>query len=172
MPLPFGWPANVRVVPTSARESCELALARAEGPGARSTMIAVTTRRARIEAEHSDKRRRHNAMVSPLDGVSIVWKDVFDVAGTVTTCGSASLIGQSPAAVDSALVRRAHNHGLVTVGKTNLSEFAFSGLGINQHFGTPVNPLESLRLQRLPRVVAEPRQCRTDRTHSGPHSHA
>ena len=146
MPLTFDWPANVRVVPTSARESCELALARAEGPGARSTMIAVTTRRARIEAEHSDERRRHNAMVSPLDGVSIVWKDVFDVAGTVTTCGSASLIGQPPAAVDSALVRRAHNHGLVTVGKTNLSEFAFSGLGINQHFGTPVNPLDPARI--------------------------
>jgi aspartyl-tRNA(Asn)/glutamyl-tRNA(Gln) amidotransferase subunit A len=72
--------------------------------------------------------------------VPITWKDVFDVEGTITTAGSAMRSTEPPATADSALVRRAHALGLVTVGKTNLSEFAFSGLGINQHFGTPANP--------------------------------
>jgi aspartyl-tRNA(Asn)/glutamyl-tRNA(Gln) amidotransferase subunit A len=133
-------------MPSSARELCEQAVARAEEPAARSTMITVTANRARREAQRSDERRRSNALRSPLDGVPVVWKDVFDIAGTVTTCGSASRVGRPPAAVDSALVRRTRDLGLVTVGKTNLSEFAFSGLGINQHFGTPANPLDPARI--------------------------
>ena len=130
----------------SARDLCEQALARTQVPAARSTMITVTAQRARREADRSDERRRTGALRSPLDGVPIVWKDVFDVAGTVTTCGSSSLSDRPPATADSALVGRAHDLGLVTVGKTNLSEFAFSGLGINQHFGTPVNPLDPGRV--------------------------
>jgi aspartyl-tRNA(Asn)/glutamyl-tRNA(Gln) amidotransferase subunit A len=129
-----------------ARERCEQALARAEAPAAQSTMITITARRARDEADRSDERRRNGAQRSQLDGVPIVWKDLFDVAGTVTTCGSASLARQPPAGADSTLVRRAHDLGLVTIGKTNLSEFAFSGLGINQHFGTPINPLDGARV--------------------------
>jgi aspartyl-tRNA(Asn)/glutamyl-tRNA(Gln) amidotransferase subunit A len=129
-----------------ARELCEQALARTQASAARSTMIAVTAQRARREADRSDQRRRTGALRSPLDGVPIVWKDVFDVADTVTTCGSSSMSSDPPAAADGALVRRAHDLGLVTVGKTNLSEFAFSGLGINQHFGTPVNPLDPGRV--------------------------
>ena len=111
----------------SARDLCEQALARTQVPVARSTMITVTAQRARRGADRSDERRRTGALRSPLDGVPIVWKDVFDVAGTVTTCGSSSLNDRPPAAADSALVRRADDLGLVTVGKTNLSEFAFSG---------------------------------------------
>jgi aspartyl-tRNA(Asn)/glutamyl-tRNA(Gln) amidotransferase subunit A len=130
----------------SARDLCEQALARTQVPVARSTMITVTAQRARRGADRSDERRRTGALRSPLDGVPIVWKDVFDVAGTVTTCGSSSLNDRPPAAADSALVRRADDLGLVTVGKTNLSEFAFSGLGINRHFGTPVNPLDPRRV--------------------------
>jgi aspartyl-tRNA(Asn)/glutamyl-tRNA(Gln) amidotransferase subunit A len=136
----------VRGMPTSARERCEHALARAEEPAAQSTMITITADRARREADYSDERRRRRTLRSQLDGVPIVWKDLFDIAGTVTTCGSESLRSRSPARVDSALVRRAHDLGMVTIGKTNLSEFAFSGLGINQHFGTPVNPLDPARV--------------------------
>jgi aspartyl-tRNA(Asn)/glutamyl-tRNA(Gln) amidotransferase subunit A len=105
-------------------------------------MITVTDDRARREADRSDGRRRDDAMLGPLDGVPVVWKDLFDVAGTVTTCGSAPLADGPPARADSALVRRCASLGMVTVGKTNLSEFAFSGLGINRHFGTPVNPVD------------------------------
>jgi aspartyl-tRNA(Asn)/glutamyl-tRNA(Gln) amidotransferase subunit A len=121
-------------------EQCERALLRTRDPQAASAIITLTAERARREAEASDRRRRTGAARSDLDGVPITWKDVFDVAGTVTTAGSASLSAHPRATRDSRLVRRAAELGLVTVGKTNLSEFAFSGLGINQSFGTPANP--------------------------------
>ncbi|MDF2829625.1 MAG: hypothetical protein K0R01_2908, partial [Mycobacterium sp.] len=127
----------------AAREACERALARTADAAARSTMITVTDERARREADRSDRRRRDDALLGPLDGVPVVWKDLFDVAGTVTTCGSASLADDPPARADGALVRRCASLGMVTVGKTNLSEFAFSGLGINRRFGTPVNPVDA-----------------------------
>jgi aspartyl-tRNA(Asn)/glutamyl-tRNA(Gln) amidotransferase subunit A len=126
----------------AARQACEHALARATGAEARSTMITVTDERARRDADRSDHRRRDGALLGPLDGVPVVWKDLFDVAGTVTTCGSALLADDPPAISDSALVRRCASLGMVTVGKSNLSEFAFSGLGINRRFGTPVNPVD------------------------------
>ncbi|MGH3643348.1 MAG: amidase family protein [Mycobacterium sp.] len=130
----------------SARELCERSLARTNEPESKSAMITVTAVRARREAALSDQRRRSGALLSPLDGAPIVWKDLFDIAGEITTCGSASLCNAPPARIDSTLVRRAQRLGMVTVGKTNLSEFAFSGLGINQCFGTPVNPIDPTRV--------------------------
>jgi aspartyl-tRNA(Asn)/glutamyl-tRNA(Gln) amidotransferase subunit A len=123
-------------------ERCERALARALDPDVRAAMITMTAERARAEAEASDGRRRTGTVRSDLDGMPITWKDVFDVEGTATTAGSAA--ARSDIAVrDSTLVRRAREFGLVTVGKTNLSEFAFSGLGINERFGTPSNPIDA-----------------------------
>lgn len=122
----------------TAAERCERALALSLDPEMRAAMITVTGQRARAEAEASDRRRRTGTPRSDLDGVPITWKDVFDVEGTVATAGSAAQSGT--AARDSSLVRRARDLGLVTIGKTNLSELAFSGLGINQRFGTPTNP--------------------------------
>lgn len=133
-------------VEANARDRCEAALCRTEAWAARSTMITVTAARARREADRSDERLRRGVRRSPLEGVPIVWKDLFDVAGTVTTCGSAALIDRPPELRDSTLVRRTHDLGMVTIGKTNLSEFAFSGLGVNQAFGTPVNPLDPARV--------------------------
>lgn len=127
---------------TTATAAVEEAIAAAHQPGSASSMIAVTDERARFQAAASDRRARRGIRRSVLDGVPIVWKDLFDVQGTVTTRGSASHQHDEPAAVDSELVRRAHDSGLVTVGKTNLSEFAFSGLGINTCFGTPANPVD------------------------------
>ncbi|WP_406230747.1 amidase family protein [Nocardia sp. NBC_01009] len=118
------------------------AIDRARQPDSAAVMITVTGERARYQAQASDLRASRGARRSRLDGVPIAWKDVFDVQGTVTTCGSASHLHDEPAVVDSHLVRRVHNSGLVTIGKTNLSEFAFSGLGINLCFGTPANPLD------------------------------
>jgi aspartyl-tRNA(Asn)/glutamyl-tRNA(Gln) amidotransferase subunit A len=128
---------------TTAEESCERALLRALDPQVRSAMITVTADRARAEAAASDRRRRTHTARSDLDGVPITWKDLFDVEGTTTTAGSASRFGDAPAAMDSSMVRRARELGLVTVGKTNMSEFAFSGLGVNERFGTPANPNDS-----------------------------
>ena len=122
----------------TAADRCERALALSLDPEVRAAMITVTAQRARAEAEASDGRRRTGSPRSDLDGMPITWKDVFDIEGTTTTAGSAK--GSGTAARDSGLVRRAGELGLVTVGKTNLSEFAFSGLGINQRFGTPTNP--------------------------------
>jgi aspartyl-tRNA(Asn)/glutamyl-tRNA(Gln) amidotransferase subunit A len=125
--------------PNSAQQTAELALSRACRP----TMMAVTAERARREARASDQRPLR---LSPLDGAPVVWKDLFDIAGVPTTAGSALLAEAPPAARDAALVRRLRDLGMVTIGKTNLSEFAFSGLGINRHFGTPVNPLDPARV--------------------------
>ena len=124
----------------TAGERCERALALSLDPNVRAAMITVTAQRARAEAGASDQRHRTRTARSDLDGVPVTWKDVFDIEGTVTTAGSAARSASPRAPRDSRLVRRAHDLGLVTVGKTNLSEFAFSGLGINRHFGTPANP--------------------------------
>ncbi|MFX0574489.1 amidase family protein [Nocardia nepalensis] len=127
---------------TTSAQLVAAAVERARHPDSAAVMITVTGQRARYQAEACDRRALRGTRRSRLDGVPIVWKDVFDVQGTVTTCGSASHLHDEPAAVDSHLVRRVHDSGLVTIGKTNLSEFAFSGLGINLCFGTPVNPVD------------------------------
>lgn len=125
---------------TSARALCERALTRAVDATAGSVMITTTPARARWEADLSAARRQSGRAASELDGVPITFKDVFAVAGSVTTAGSACRTDGPPAGADSTVVRRAHQLGLVTIGTTNLSEFAFSGLGVNQRFGTPANP--------------------------------
>ncbi|MCX5590170.1 amidase family protein [Alcaligenes endophyticus] len=92
------------------------------------------------QARASQLRWRNNQPLSPLDGIPIAWKDVFDIAGTVTTCGSQSR-SQVPAARKNAeLVERLQNLGMVSLGKTTMSELAYSGLGINAYSGTPHNP--------------------------------
>lgn len=102
--------------------------------------LTVAAERARAEAEASRRRRREGRPLGPLDGVPVAWKDLFDVAGTPTTAGSALFRDAPPATRDAPAVANAAAAGLVTLGKVNLTEFAYSGLGLNPHFGTPVNP--------------------------------
>ena len=80
-----------------------------------------------------------------LTGLPISVKDLFDIAGEVTTAGSRALAGRPPAGSDAEIIGRLRRAGAVIVGKTNMTEFAFSGLGINPHFGTPRNPFERAR---------------------------
>jgi aspartyl-tRNA(Asn)/glutamyl-tRNA(Gln) amidotransferase subunit A len=94
-------------------------------------------------AAASLKRRRAGRPLGPLDGVRIAVKDNIDVAGAPTTNGSVADASPGPVEHDATVVRRARHHGLVVVGKTNLSELAFSGLGTNPHFGSPTNPLST-----------------------------
>ena len=102
--------------------------------------ITVSAARARAEAKKAQGRYEVGAPLSPLDGVPIAWKDLFDVAGTPTTAGS-KLLGGGPAkSVDHSAVANATAAGMVSVGKLNMSELAYSGLGLNPHYGTPVNP--------------------------------
>ena len=110
---------------------------------------ALTLDRANRAARASDERWRAGQALGPLDGIPIVWKDVFDMAGTITTCGSRVLEHALPARQDAALVSQLEKLGMVSIGKTTLSEFAYSGLGINPFPGTPRNPADA-RVARIP----------------------
>jgi aspartyl-tRNA(Asn)/glutamyl-tRNA(Gln) amidotransferase subunit A len=94
---------------------------------------------ARAAADASDARRRAGISLGPLDGAIVSIKDLFDVAGEVTLAGSRALHNAAPAAADAVVVRRLRQAGAVVMGRTNMVEFAFSGLGLNPHTGTPGN---------------------------------
>ncbi|EAQ03969.1 amidase family protein [Pseudooceanicola batsensis HTCC2597] len=98
----------------------------------------LTPDRARAEAGAAAQRARTGTRKSPLDGVPVSWKDLFDTAGTATEAGSALLEGRIPDR-DARVLARASAFGLVCLGKTHLSEFAFSGIGINPKTATPPN---------------------------------
>ena len=98
--------------------------------------VEVTKARAVGEAEDARKRQKFNARTGPLDGVPLSWKDLFDVAGYQTTAGSDLLKGRIPKN-DCAVLKLASINGLVTLGKTHMSELAFSGLGLNPITQTP-----------------------------------
>src|SRR5260370_24936929 len=101
--------------------------------------LAVTPERARFEATASARRWREGRPLSALDGVPVAWKDLFDIAGASTTAGSAVFAEHPRATADAPLVAAGARAGMVCIGKTGLSEFAFSGLGLNPHFGTAAN---------------------------------
>jgi aspartyl-tRNA(Asn)/glutamyl-tRNA(Gln) amidotransferase subunit A len=83
----------------------------------------------------------------PLDGAIVSIKDLFDVAGEPTRAGSKILAEEAaPAAADAVIVQRLRQAGAVIVAKTNMTEFAFSGIGANPHFGTPGNPRDRARV--------------------------
>lgn len=103
--------------------------------------ICLLTKRAQQEAQASDRRWKKGAPLSPLDGVPVAWKDLFDVQGVSTTAGSELRRHAPPALKDAFAVQALTNAGVVNLGKTGLSEFAYSGLGMNLHYGTPPNPL-------------------------------
>jgi aspartyl-tRNA(Asn)/glutamyl-tRNA(Gln) amidotransferase subunit A len=127
---------------TSSRALVEEALARIADPageGARA-FIKVYTQAARADADHADALRKAGVRRSLVDGLPVSLKDLFDVAGDVTRAGSKVLAGAPPAARDAAAVARLRAAGAVFVGRTNMVEFAFGGVGTNAHYGTPKNP--------------------------------
>lgn len=137
---------------TSALELLEVALQRAvdeAGEGARVfTRLFADT--ARAQARASDTLRAAGILRSPLEGVPISVKDCIDVAGEVSAAGSAVLKDHAPASCNAPVVDRLVAAGAVIVGHTNMTEFAFSGLGINPHYGTPRNPWERSGGGRIP----------------------
>lgn len=102
------------------------------------TVTLLTASRARSAAEASNRRYLRGASLGPLDGRPALVKDLFDLAGETTTAGSALLRRADPAAKDAAIVRRLCDSGAIVIGRTGMTEFAFSGLGINPHYGTPL----------------------------------
>ncbi|MBY2973018.1 amidase [Rhizobium leguminosarum] len=112
--------------------------------------IEVTSERAIREAKESSKRLHDGRSLGLLEGVPVAWKDLFDLEGTITSAGSKLLRrDHAPAAADAAVVARLALTGMVSTGRVNMSELAFSGLGLNPHFGTPLNPL-SRDVDRIP----------------------
>jgi aspartyl-tRNA(Asn)/glutamyl-tRNA(Gln) amidotransferase subunit A len=96
-------------------------------------------------AAEADASRSRGFAGSAITGVPISIKDLFDVRGEITQAGSNALQSAEPASNDAQIVARLLRAGAVIVGKTNMSEFAFTGVGINPHFGTPANPYDRQR---------------------------
>jgi len=127
---------------TTSRALVEDALARATDPageGAR-VFIKLQADQARATADAMDGLRRVGRSPGRYAGIPIVLKDLFDIAGEPTPAGSRVLADAPPAAANAPVVARMLAAGFVPVGRVNMTEFAFSGLGINPHYGTPTSP--------------------------------
>jgi aspartyl-tRNA(Asn)/glutamyl-tRNA(Gln) amidotransferase subunit A len=124
---------------SSARKLVDQCLARiadTSGEGAR-TFIHVDAEAAIEAAEAMDRLRKANAAPSRYAGVPVSIKDLFDIKGQVTRAGSRALDDSPPAEADAPVVARLRRAGFIVIGRTNMTEFAYSGIGINPHYGTP-----------------------------------
>ncbi len=131
------------------RDATEAYLARAnELDPDRRIYVRLTEARARAEADAATARAKRGMRLHPLDGVPLSWKDLFDSAGTVTAAGSKALSARVPTR-DADVLARATRAGSVCLGKTAMTEIAFSGLGVNPTCGTPANPFDT-KAERAP----------------------
>ena len=124
---------------TSARklvDACLAKIADPQGEGARA-FIHVDAEAAIEAAEAMDRLREVKAAPSRFAGIPISIKDLFDIRGQVTRAGSRALDNSAPAEADAPVVARLRRAGFVVIGRTNMTEFAYSGIGINPHYGTP-----------------------------------
>jgi aspartyl-tRNA(Asn)/glutamyl-tRNA(Gln) amidotransferase subunit A len=133
---------------TTSRKLTEEAFARIEDRNGEGKRVFVKTWRAQAlaAAEASDFLRKAGIVASPLAGIPVSIKNLCDVAGETTLAGSKALGDAPPAAEDAPVVARLRAAGAVIVGSTNMSEFAFSGVGFNPHYGTPGNPADRRRV--------------------------
>ena len=124
---------------TSARKLVDQCLARIADPAGEGqrAFIHVDADAAIEAAEAMDRLREVNAAPSPYAGIPVSIKDLFDIKGQVTRAGSRALEDSAPAERDATVVARLRRAGFVVIGRTNMTEFAYSGIGINPHFGTP-----------------------------------
>jgi aspartyl-tRNA(Asn)/glutamyl-tRNA(Gln) amidotransferase subunit A len=127
---------------TTSRALIEEALARIADPAGEGSrvFVKVYADAARAAAEAQDRLRAAGYVASPLAGIPVSIKDLFDIAGERTLAGSRALDDAPPAKADAPIVARLKAAGAVVIGRTNMTEFAFSGVGINPHYGTPGNP--------------------------------
>ena len=124
---------------TSARKLVEECLARIADPNGEGqrTFIHVDKDAALAAADAMDGLRRAKAAPSRFAGIPVSIKDLFDIRGQVTRAGSRALEDSAPAEADAPVVARLRQAGFIVIGRTNMTEFAFSGIGINPHYGTP-----------------------------------
>jgi aspartyl-tRNA(Asn)/glutamyl-tRNA(Gln) amidotransferase subunit A len=134
-----------RVLRGSCRPQDEIARAAelAQSPACRHAFVQLMLDEAQAAAGRADAGRL------PLAALPVSVKDLFDVAGQTTAAGSTVLADAAPAVVDSPAVARLRTAGAAFIGRTNMTEFAFSGVGINPHHGTPRNPADPV-LARIP----------------------
>ncbi|RWM30374.1 amidase [Mesorhizobium sp.] len=124
----------------SVRDRLEILLSRlAARANDERVFVRLYREAARAAAEAAEARRKAGVTLGPLDGTIVSIKDLFDIAGEPTTAGSLMLRTATPALRDAAIVRRLRQAGAVILGKTNMTEFAFTAIGDNQHYGTPGN---------------------------------
>lgn len=133
--------ASGRTTSRALVEDCLARIADPKGEGAR-VFLKVHGNAARAAADAIDRGRSLGVTPSPYAGVPVSVKDLFDIAGEVTTAGSRVLADAPPAVADSTVVARLRAAGLIIIGRTNMTEFAYSGLGLNPHYGTPRNGFE------------------------------
>ncbi|MCW9035028.1 MAG: amidase [Rhodospirillales bacterium] len=114
---------------------------RPDGEGER-VFIKVHEQKALVDAKAVDARRKNGEKLPPLAGIPLSLKDLFDEAGEVTKSGSIALKNAPPAVNNAIIVARLRAAGAIIIGRTNMTEFAFSGIGLNPHYGTPKNPFD------------------------------
>ena len=124
---------------TSARKLVEECLARIADPAGEGQRVFIhVDKDAALEAADAmDHLRKANAAPSRFAGIPVSIKDLFDIKGQVTRAGSRALDDSPPAAADAPVVARLRAAGFIVIGRTNMTEFAYSGIGINPHYGTP-----------------------------------
>lgn len=133
---------------TTSRKLTEEALVRIEDPKGegKRAFVKIWKDQALAAADASDGLRKAGLVPSPLAGLPVSIKNLCDVAGETTLSGSKALDDAKPATADAPVVARLRAAGAVIVGSTNMSEFAFSGVGFNPHYGTPGNPADRTRV--------------------------
>ncbi|CCE06553.1 putative Glu-tRNA amidotransferase [Bradyrhizobium sp. STM 3843] len=128
--------ASGRTTSRKLVEECLTRIADPDGEGQR-TFIHVDKDAALAAADAMDGLRKANAAPSRFAGIPVSVKDLFDIKGQVTRAGSRALEDSAPADADAPVVARLRRAGFVVIGRTNMTEFAYSGIGINPHYGTP-----------------------------------
>ena len=127
---------------TTARQHLETCLEAIDSEDGRRAFITVNSDAARAEADRVDAMRAAGAALPPFAGVTLSVKDLFDITGEITRAGSRVLDDGAPAARDCSVVARLRAAGFNIIGRTNMTEFAYSGLGMNPHHGNPRSPWE------------------------------
>ncbi|HEY5797794.1 MAG TPA: amidase [Bosea sp. (in: a-proteobacteria)] len=120
-------------------EECLSRIADPAGEGARA-FISVSVEAARAAADAHDALRRAGRAASPYAGIPFAVKDLYDVAGERSMAGSRALADAAPAKAHAPTIARMLAAGFIPVGRTNMTEFAYSGIGANPHYGTPLSP--------------------------------
>lgn len=126
----------------TARQHVENCLSAIDCDDGRRAFMTVHDQAARDAADLIDDTRSKGHPLPPFAGITLAVKDLFDQAGSVTLAGSKVLRDEAPATRDALVLERLRALGFVIIGRTNMTEFAFSGIGMNPHYGNPRSPFE------------------------------